>query len=77
MIQDMSAVTGRVVKGKIVTRARLREGERVVVLREDDSPPVDLDPDEEAGVLKGLQDFKEGKAYPASRLRAKLRRHIR
>jgi hypothetical protein len=73
----MSSVTGRVVKGKIVTRARLRDGERVVVLREDNSPAIDLDPDEEAGVLKGLQEFSEGKGLPVSRLRAKLRRHFR
>jgi hypothetical protein len=73
----MSAVAGRVVKGKIVTRVRLREGERVVVLREDHRAPVDLDPDEEAGVLKGIQEFEEGKAFPVSRLRAKLRRHFR
>lgn len=73
----MPAVPGRVVKGKIVTRARLREGARVVVLVEDNSPPVDLDPDEEAGVLKGIQEFEEGKSRPASELRAKLRRHFR
>jgi hypothetical protein len=73
----MPAVPGRVVKGKVVTRARLREGERVVVLVEDSRPPVDLDPDEEAGVLKGIQEFKEDKAFPVSRLRAKLRRHFR
>ena len=73
----MPAVPGRVVKGKVVTRARLREGVRVVVLIEDNSSPVDLDPDEEAGVLKGIQEFKEGKAFPVSRLREKLRRHFR
>ena len=51
--------------------------DNVVVLVEDKSPPVDLDPDEEAGVLKGIQEFKEGKGLPISRLRAKLRRHFR
>jgi hypothetical protein len=65
------------VKGKVVTRARLHEGARVVVLVEDNRPPVALDPDEEAGVLKGIEDFREGKSFPVSRLRAKLRRHFR
>ena len=73
----MPAVSGRVVKGKVVTRARLREGARVVVLVEDSRPPIDLDPDEEAGVLKGIQEIKDGKGLPVSRLRAKLRRHFR
>ena len=73
----MPAVPGRVVKGKVVTRARLREGARVVVFVEDNSPPIDLDPDEEVGVLKGLQEIEEGKGMPISRLRAKLRRHFR
>ena len=72
----MSAVRGRVVKGKVVTRARLLKGERVVVRREDDDPPVNLDPHEEAGVLKGIREFSEGKTHPVSRLRAKLRRHL-
>lgn len=73
----MPAVSGRVVKGKVVTRTRLREGAKVVVFVEDDSPPIDLDPDEEAGVLKGLQEIKAGKGRPISRLRAKLRRRFR
>ena len=76
-LQAMPVVRGRVVNGKVVTRARLREGSRVGVLVEDNSPPIDLDPDEEAGVLKGLQEIKEGKGLPISRLRAKLRRHFR
>lgn len=71
----MAAVTGRVVKGKIVTRARLREGERVVILREDTRPPVELDPDEEAGVLKGLQEIRAGKGIPLDKFLRKLRRH--
>ena len=54
----MPVVTGRVVKGKIVTRARLRDGERVVVPREDTRPPTRPDPDEEAGILKGLDEIK-------------------
>jgi hypothetical protein len=77
ILLHMPAVSGRVVKGKVVTRARLREGARVVVLVEDRGPPVDLDPDEEAGVLKGIQEFKDGKSMPISRLRTKLRRHFR
>lgn len=68
----MKVATGRIVMGRVVTRARLREGARVRIIEEDDRPPVDLDPDEEAGMLKGLKDFEEGKGMPISRLQKKL-----
>ena len=61
-------------KGKIVTRARLREGERVVVLREDTRPPIPLDPDEEAGILKGIEEIKAGEGIPLDRFLRKIRR---
>jgi hypothetical protein len=77
MSSSMKIATGRIVKGAIVTRARFPEGAHVRIVREDQRPPVELDPDEEAGMLKGLQEFDEGKGRPASRLRAKLRRHYR
>lgn len=57
-----------------MTRARLREGERVVVLREDTRPPVALDPDEEAGILKGIEEIKAGKGIPLDRFLRKVRR---
>lgn len=76
-IRLMKIATGRIVRGEVVTRARFPEGARVRIVMEDDRPPVDLDPDEEAGMLKGIQEFEQGKGLPASRLRAKLRRDYR
>lgn len=73
----MKVAAGRIVKGAVVTRARLPEGARMRIVLEDNRPPVHLDPDEEAGMLKGLQEFEEGKGLPISRLRTKLRRHSR
>jgi len=73
----MKVATGRIVKGAVVTRARFPEGARVRIIQEDDRPPVDLDPDEQAGMLKGLQEIASGQGQPASRLRRKLRRHLR
>lgn len=70
----MRIATGRIVKGAVVTRARFPEGAKVHIIAEDDRPPVDLDPDEEAGMLKGLQEFAEGRGAPVTRLRSKLRR---
>jgi hypothetical protein len=45
-------------------------------LRPDNRPPLDLDPEEEAGVLRGLAEFAAGKGKPVAQLRAKLRRII-
>lgn len=73
----MKVATGRIVKGAVVTRARFRDGARVRIIEEDERPPVDLDPDEEAGMLRGLQEIEDGKGLPVSQLRAKLRRHGR
>ena len=73
----MKVATGRIVRGAIVTRARFPEGARVRIVLEDDREPVDLDQDEEAGMLKGLLEIAEGKGRPAAVLRTKLRRHVR
>lgn len=70
----MRAVTGRIVKGAVTTRARLPEGARVRILIEDDRPAVELDEDEVAGMQRGLAEHASGQSMPASRLRAKLRR---
>jgi hypothetical protein len=71
----MKIATGRIQRGAVVTRARFPEGARVRIVLEDDRPPAALDPDEEAGMLKGIQEIEEGKGLPVSRLRTKLRRH--
>ena len=70
----MKIATGRIVKGSVVTRTRFPEGARVRIVLEDDRPPALLDPDEEAGMLKGLEEFEQGKGLPISRLRTRLRR---
>ncbi len=72
----LKIATGRIVKG-VVTRTRFPEGARVRIVQEDERAPIDLDPDEEAGMLKGLEEFAKGHGKPASRLRVKLRRQFK
>jgi hypothetical protein len=62
------------VKGAVVSRARFPKGARVHIIAEDDRPPVVLDPVGAAGMLKGLQEFAQGRGSSVARLRAKLRR---
>ena len=71
----MQIAEGRVVKGAILTRAKLREGARVTVIQHDDRPPVKLSPAEETDVLAGIREIEEGKAEPVEKLRARIRRH--
>jgi len=71
----MKVAEGRVVRGAIRTRARFPEGARLTLIQHDDRPPIQLDPDEEAGVLKGIREIEAGKGIPVAKVRAKLRRH--
>ena len=71
---SMKVAQGRVVRGEITTRARFPEGARLTLVQHDERPPIDLDPDEEAGVLAGIAEIDAGKGVAASRLRRKLRR---
>jgi hypothetical protein len=73
----IKVAAGRVENGVIVTSARFREGARVRIIEEDGRPPVGLAPGEEAGMLRGIQEFREGKGLPIAGLRAKLRRQNR
>ena len=69
----MRLAGARVVKGSIVTRARFPEGTRLTLVPHDDGPPVGLDPDEEAGVLKGIAEIAAGRGIPVRTVRRKLR----
>ena len=69
----MKAARARVVKGRIVTRAKFPEGARLtVVMRED--PPIDLTSDEEEAMLRGIASIEAGKGIPLDEFRAILRR---
>ena len=70
----MKIAEGRVVKGAVVTRARLPEGARVTVVAHDERRPVKLGAEEEADVVAGLQEIAAGRGVPASRVRSRLRR---
>jgi hypothetical protein len=71
---SMRLASGRVVRGSIATRARFPDGTRLTLVPHDDRPPVGLDPDEEAGVLKGITEIASGRGIPARTVRRKLRR---
>lgn len=74
MVQHMKAARAKVVKGKIVTRAKFPEGADLTIVMREKRPPIDLAPDEEEAMLRGIESIKAGKGIPLDQFRAVLRR---
>ena len=72
--QSVRAARARVVKGKIVTRAKFPEGARLTILMDDDRPPIELEPEDEDAMLRGIDSIKAGKGVPLDEFREILRR---
>ncbi len=68
----MRAVSATVVKGRVVTRAKLHEGARLTVVVHDGDEPIDLDA--EAEISRGVAEIKSGRFVGADRACAFLRR---
>ena len=56
-----------------MTRTKFPEGARLTILMDDDSPPVDLSPEDEAAMLEGLASIK---GIGLEALRARRRRRL-
>jgi len=67
----MKSARAKVVKGAIVARTRFPEGARLTILMDDDRPPIDLAPEDEAAMLRGLASIKAGEGIPLSAFRAR------
>jgi hypothetical protein len=70
----MKAARAKVVKGKIVTRARFPEGADLTIVMREKRPPVTLTEEEEDAMLRGIASIKAGKGIPLDEFRAILRR---
>lgn len=62
------------VKGRIVTRARFPEGSELTVVLREAEPPVELSPEDEEAMLRGIASIRAGRGIPGEGLRALLRR---
>jgi hypothetical protein len=56
----MRAVSATVVKGKVVTRAKLPEGARLTVVVHDVDELIELDAEDEAEISGGIAEVKSG-----------------
>jgi len=70
----MRAVPAKVVKGKVVTRAKLPEGAKLTVFVHEADGDVKLDADDEAAIGVAMAEIRDGKYVTGSELRAFLRR---
>lgn len=70
----MKTARAKVVKGKIVTRAKFPEGAELTVVLREKVPASHLTPDEEDAMLRGIASIKAGKGIPLDEFRAILRR---
>lgn len=70
----MKAVRARVVRGRIVTRAKFPEGARLTIAMREEEPPVDLAPEDEKAMLRGIASIKAGQGVAFEEFRAILRR---
>ena len=73
-MEEMKSARARVVKGKIVTRARFPEGAKLTILMDDERPPIELSSDDEAAMLRGIASIKNGNGVSLEPFRALLRR---
>lgn len=70
----MRAVSAKVLKGKVVTRARLPEGARLTVFVHEPDADVELDSEDEVGIIAAVAEVQAGEYVRANELRAFLRR---
>jgi hypothetical protein len=69
----MRSARAKVVKGKIVTRAKFPEGARLTIVMHDNRPPIKVDAEDEAAIVKGIAEIKAGKGIPLEKFLQKLR----
>jgi hypothetical protein len=67
-------VSAKVLKGKVVTRARLPEGAKLTVFVHEPDADVELDSEDEAGIIAAVAEIHAGEYVRATELRAFLRR---
>jgi hypothetical protein len=70
----MRTVTAKVVKGKVVTKAKLPEGAKLTVFVHEADEDVDLDLDDEAVIEAAMREIRAGRHMTGTELRAFLRR---
>lgn len=67
-------VSAKVLKGKVVTRAKLPEGAKLTVFVHEPAIDVELDVDDETAIAAGAAEIRAGRYVSANELRKFVRR---
>ena len=70
----MRSARAKVVKGKIVTRAKFPDGTKLFLFVDEPQPVVELDEEDELAIRRALASIRAGKGVPADKLCAILDR---
>lgn len=70
----MRTARAKVVKGKIVTRAKFPEGTKLVLVVDEPKPPIVIDEEDERAFDEAVVAVREGKTIPVEAVREILRR---
>lgn len=70
----MRTFTAKVVKGKVVTRAKLPEGAKLTVFVHEADGDIQIDADDEAAIGVASEEIRAGKYVTGAELRGFLRR---
>jgi hypothetical protein len=70
----MRTIAGKVVKGKVVTRAKLPEGAKLTVFVHEADEEIELDADDEAAIGVAMKEIRADRYMTGAELRAFLRR---
>jgi hypothetical protein len=67
-------VSAKVLKGKVVTKARLPEGARLTLFVHEPDAAIELDHEDVSAITTAIMDIRAGRSASASDLRKFLRR---
>lgn len=70
----MRSARAKVVKGKIVTRAKFPEGTKLVLVVDEPHPPIELDEADEAAIRAARASIRAGRTVAMDKLMAALGR---
>jgi hypothetical protein len=75
ILGPVKTASARVVKGKIVTRAKFPEGARLTIVMDDRRPAIAARADDEEAIGRGLAEIRAGKGIPLDDFLTRLRRY--
>ena len=70
----MRTISAKVLKGRVVTRAKLPEGAKLTVFVHESDSATELDAEDEAAIAEGVAEVRAGSYVSVAELRTFLRR---